>query len=92
MLLTLFQTFHCNYPRKTSFTKLDPSCTIGFYVRHRIDFEHLCLDLIRVRNYIFLGSLASYSELQYVYSGLKRELDRNLGKQIQNIYLQNLKL
>ncbi|XP_026535440.1 cysteine protease ATG4D [Notechis scutatus] len=45
------ETFHCNYPRKTSFTKLDPSCTIGFYVRHRMEFEHLCLDLTQILNY-----------------------------------------
>lgn len=39
------ETFHCLFPRKLSFTKMDPTCAIGFYCKTRQDFERLVTEL-----------------------------------------------
>ncbi|XP_041282156.1 cysteine protease ATG4D-like [Onychostruthus taczanowskii] len=41
------QSFHCCFPRKMSFGKMDPSCTFGFYTRGT-ELEQLWGDLARV--------------------------------------------
>ncbi|XP_030370494.1 cysteine protease ATG4C [Scaptodrosophila lebanonensis] len=33
------QTFHCKSPRKIKYSKMDPSCCIGFYCATRTDFD-----------------------------------------------------
>ncbi|XP_065187938.1 cysteine protease ATG4C-like [Sycon ciliatum] len=35
-------SFHCKSPRKLALTRMDPSCTIGFFVRDRHDFDLCC--------------------------------------------------
>ncbi|EEC14986.1 cysteine protease, putative, partial [Ixodes scapularis] len=32
-------SFHCSWPRKMSFSRIDPSCTIGFYCKTKHDLE-----------------------------------------------------
>lgn len=39
--MIVFQTYVCIKPRKMSFSKMDPSCTFGFYVRSEADLDRL---------------------------------------------------
>ncbi|CAO2588207.1 Cysteine protease ATG4C [Lemmus lemmus] len=42
------ETFHCPSPKKMSFRKMDPSCTIGFYCRNVQDFERASEEISKV--------------------------------------------
>ncbi|XP_078461564.1 cysteine protease ATG4D-like [Lampetra fluviatilis] len=41
-------SYHCCPPRKTAFTKMDPSCTLGFYCRTKEDFSAFCCTVTQV--------------------------------------------
>ncbi|KAJ3601754.1 hypothetical protein NHX12_032720 [Muraenolepis orangiensis] len=36
------KSFYCRYPRKICFSRMDPSCTIGFYAKGQKDLESMC--------------------------------------------------
>nr|XP_020489352.1 cysteine protease ATG4C isoform X1 [Labrus bergylta] len=42
------QSYHCPSPKKMPFSKMDPSCTIGFYSRSVQDFERIKQELSKV--------------------------------------------
>ncbi|KAM9831847.1 cysteine protease ATG4C [Neosynchiropus ocellatus] len=42
------QSYHCPSPKKMPFTRMDPSCTVGFYSRSVQDYERICQELSKV--------------------------------------------
>ncbi|XP_004071879.1 cysteine protease ATG4D isoform X1 [Oryzias latipes] len=42
------ESFHCKYPRKMPFSRMDPSCTIGFYASGQQELELLCTNVNEV--------------------------------------------
>ncbi|KAM6920892.1 cysteine protease ATG4C isoform 1-T1 [Xenentodon cancila] len=42
------QSFHCPSPKKMPFSKMDPSCTIGFYSRSAQDYDRIKEELSKV--------------------------------------------
>ncbi|BFY99701.1 hypothetical protein BsWGS_02741 [Bradybaena similaris] len=39
------ETFHCKTPRKLHMDKMDPSCTVGFYIKNAEDFQNFVQDV-----------------------------------------------
>lgn len=39
------ESFHCKHAKKMAFSRMDPSCSIGFYAKDQRDFETLCTDV-----------------------------------------------
>ncbi|XP_053104291.1 cysteine protease ATG4C [Hemicordylus capensis] len=42
------ESFHCPSPKKMSFKKMDPSCTIGLYCRNVQDFERVSEEITKI--------------------------------------------
>ncbi|MBN3316146.1 ATG4C protease, partial [Atractosteus spatula] len=42
------ESYHCPSPKKMPFSKMDPSCTIGFYSRNVQDFERITQEITKV--------------------------------------------
>ncbi|XP_072367259.1 cysteine protease ATG4C isoform X2 [Scyliorhinus torazame] len=46
----IVKSYHCPSPKKMSFNKMDPSCTIGFYSHSEDDFEKIIDEITKVLN------------------------------------------
>ena len=50
LLLPFFlQSYHCRSPKKINVSKMDPSCTLGFYCHTLEDFKHFRSEAEKVR-------------------------------------------
>ncbi|CAM9661244.1 unnamed protein product [Lampetra planeri] len=49
-------SYHCCPPRKTAFTKMDPSCTLGFYCRTKEDFSAFCCTVTQVNSKLAIST------------------------------------
>ncbi|GFN96701.1 cysteine protease [Plakobranchus ocellatus] len=76
------ETYHCMSPRKLSITKMDPSCTVGFYIRNASQFqkfveevrEFVCPENQRGAYPLFIFSEGSHSDnsVHQVHTGADR--------------------
>lgn len=44
------ESYHCMTPKKLTITKMDPSCTVGFYIRNAAEFQKFVSE---VKEYVF---------------------------------------
>ncbi|XP_051020581.1 cysteine protease ATG4C isoform X2 [Acomys russatus] len=65
------ETFHCPSPKKMSFRKMDPSCTIGFYCRNVQDFERASEEITKM---LKISSKEKYPLFTFV-NGHSRDFD-----------------
>ncbi|XP_019125043.2 cysteine protease ATG4D [Larimichthys crocea] len=80
------ESFHCKYPRKMSFSRMDPSCTIGFYAKSQKDFEALCAAVHEV------VSTSAETYPMFIFSEGKSQSDERGNTPTNNItYIQRKK-
>ncbi|XP_008263365.1 cysteine protease ATG4C isoform X5 [Oryctolagus cuniculus] len=65
------ETFHCPSPKKMSFRKMDPSCTIGFYCRNVQDFKRASEEITKM---LKMSSKEKYPLFTFV-NGHSRDYD-----------------
>ncbi|KRZ61478.1 Cysteine protease ATG4C, partial [Trichinella nativa] len=44
-------SFHCKYPKKTLIADIDPWCSIGFYIRNRLELQSFLADISEAAAY-----------------------------------------
>ncbi|CDW56356.1 Leucine rich repeat containing protein 6 [Trichuris trichiura] len=73
---TSFPSCHCKWPKKLLFGKMDPNCTIGFYVRNRHELQEFLAEASEVSAY---GCLSPKYPLFTILSSAedKRKLQRS---------------
>ncbi|XP_063115611.1 cysteine protease ATG4C isoform X4 [Cavia porcellus] len=62
------ETFHCPSPKKMSFRKMDPSCTIGFYCRNVQDFQRASEEITKM---LKMSSKEKYPLFTFVHGHSK---------------------
>uniref|UniRef100_A0A5S6Q735 Cysteine protease n=1 Tax=Trichuris muris TaxID=70415 RepID=A0A5S6Q735_TRIMR len=48
---TSFSSYHCKWPKKLLFAKMDPNCAIGFYIRSRHELQQFLAEASEVSAY-----------------------------------------
>ncbi|CAG5126038.1 unnamed protein product [Candidula unifasciata] len=78
------ETYHCMTPRRLAITKMDPSCTVGFYIKDEQDFKHFVQQVTQYASppdekgayplFIFADGHMNESSLKQVYPTVDRRV------------------
>uniref|UniRef100_A0A8C5PLU7 Cysteine protease n=1 Tax=Leptobrachium leishanense TaxID=445787 RepID=A0A8C5PLU7_9ANUR len=79
------ESFHCPSPKKMTFKKMDPSCTIGFYCRNSKEFQKATEELEKVlksssrpNHSLFTFVNGHAQDFEFVCSRDHKQSDRNV--------------